>query len=379
MHHSQPIREPERPSSSRRCKTMRRTMATSPLGSNREYMSSTARLAPAKASWEELSQAIHDFSRVCFLDETTPDLLNDFTRLERCYQNFQRQARTIFNNTRPSRSNVSIRPTSAIDKTCVEMIKLFNAFMATFQQCHVDGLGPLYRLMGDRFIFLAQMLQAFSVIYSEPQPLVAIGAVRKVQAVIDDLRVKSEQLAATVHLYDEASFDTEMFTEYLNWLNEGVRYLFSNVIPKNSVNIGSIVGNKRELFIACDELLRMFDGVQQFYSIWGSVNVLIAGVTETFNALFSMLNLPRRLEFVDIDADGESTLNPGSPVSTRGSPTSTRGSPATERGSPITERGSPRVERESPNKEAEETVERIRCHICEIEAALLDATNRLKK
>ena len=357
MHFSQPIREPERPSSSRRCKTMRHTMVSSPQSSTREYLSSTARLAPSKSSWEELSQALHNFSRVCFLDETTPDLLNDFTRLERLYQNFQRQARTIFNNTRPSRSNVAIRPTSAIDKTCIDMLKLFNSFYYTFRQCRVDGLGPLYRLMGDHFVFLAQMLQSFSMAYSDPQPLVAIGAVRKVQAVIEDLRVKSEQLASTVHLYDEATFDTEMFTMYLNWLNDGVRYLFSNVIPKNSVNIGSIVSNKRDLFVACDELLRMFDGVQQFDGAWNSVHATISGVKETFNDLFAMLNLPHKLELTYDGEEEEDAAEHPSEMHTEVQITT----------------------RASPKKEPSETVERIRFHICEIEAALADAKNRLRK
>ena len=126
-----------------------------------EYLSSTMRLAPSKEAWDDLSSKLHNYSRTCFLDETTPDLLNDFTRVERVYQNFSRQTKTIFNNTRPSKSNIGIRPTSAVEKTCLELIDVWIQFCHTFKECKSDGLGPVYKLMGDRFTFWLKCFKRF--------------------------------------------------------------------------------------------------------------------------------------------------------------------------------------------------------------------------
>ena len=289
MNLSQPIHiprlDPSSPRSPRASMHMQAARASA-----REYLSSTTRLGPTKEAWESLSTELHNFSRVCFLDEAMPDVLHEFTRLERCYEDFRRQAQTIFNNSRPSKSFV--------EKS-----------------------------------------------YDDPQPLLGIGMVRKAQAVMNDLRFKAKQLCSMVKFYNAETFDPEMFSKYLEALDEGVKYLFANLIPRNSPRIGSVVGARRELIVACDELVKMFDGTNHYdehmEKVWSAMEVM----NEAFDNLFAMLNLKERTRMFVGGLGAEE-------------------------------------EKPEPVKQDDDTilsVERIRDHMCDMEMVLSDTSKLFKK
>jgi hypothetical protein len=270
-----------------------------------EYQSSNTRLAPVRTAWDGLSSVLHEYSRACFIDETAPDLLNCFQRVEKQYETFLGQAKTIFNNARPSKNAVGIRPTSAIEKICLDLIAEWAQFFQTFDTVKRVGSGPIYRLMAAKFSFLSQMLQTFSNIFSEPQPLVAIGAVRKVRLEIDRLRLRSNELKNAVTYYAYAVFDPNAFEKQLRCLNDGIRHLFSRVIPRASMGIGSIVSTKRELFVVCDDLLSLFSGVQSFGERSSEVFGAIEDMNDAFNELFETLGLPERIDMSSPEEEEE--------------------------------------------------------------------------
>ena len=344
MNLSQPIHiprlDPSSPRSPRASMHMQAARASA-----REYLSSTTRLGPTKEAWESLSTELHNFSRVCFLDEAMPDVLHEFTRLERCYEDFRRQAQTIFNNSRPSKSFVGIRPTAAIEKKCYEMMGLWTIYWRVFVKARRVGVSQIFLLMSEKFTFIEQMLHSFEKSYDDPQPLLGIGMVRKAQAVMNDLRFKAKQLCSMVKFYNAETFDPEMFSKYLEALDEGVKYLFANLIPRNSPRIGSVVGARRELIVACDELVKMFDGTNHYdehmEKVWSAMEVM----NEAFDNLFAMLNLKERTRMFVGGLGAEE-------------------------------------EKPEPVKQDDDTilsVERIRDHMCDMEMVLSDTSKLFKK
>ena len=346
MNLSQPIHVPKLEQNSPR--SPRRNMhLTAARASCREYLSSTMRLGPTRDAWQSLSEALHNFSRECFLDEALPDLLHEFTRVEKSYEDFQRQAQTIFNNSRPSKSVVGIRPTAAIEKKCLEMMGLWAIFYKTFVKARRVGVTHIFQFMSEKFTFISSMMASFEKAYDEPQPLIGIGMVRKAQAVMADIRFKSNQLCSMVKFYNPETFDPEMFGKYLDALSEGVKYLFAQLIPRNSAKIGSVVATKRDLIVACDDLVKMFEGTNHFDEqvevVWSAMDVM----NEAFDNLFAMLNLKERTRTYvgGIGMDDEPEKRP----------------------------------KKQTVNESMLSVERIQDHMCDIENVLSDTSRLFKK
>ena len=258
------------------------------------YLSSTVRMQPVLAAWEELSYAIHDYSKRCFLDETRPELLTQFCRAEHHFNDFNRMAKTVFNNLRPSRNlmPMQILPSAALLKTGMKVLDEWKQFVDLFYKVATGDVYNQFELMSQKYKALSKTMYGLGLRFVDPQPTVAISAVRKVKAYIDFIRKTADQQARAARMCSSDKFNSERFQQRLIDLNSWVRNLFENIIPKSSMSINGFASLHRELLVACNELQLIFEGICNFQSFGGQTKKFIDDVNVELDKYFQSLNLP---------------------------------------------------------------------------------------
>jgi hypothetical protein len=219
-------------------------------------------------------------------------MLIGFIRTERLYDDFTRRARVFFNNTRPTTTPTEPRAPVSIEKSSEALLGEWRNFVASFLGVLGRNIVPLFAFLSDRLSYLAQMLQALENLYKEPQPLMAIRPIRRVKNMIDALKIEAIQLGQAISAYAQPGFDIDDVARRLGRLDHGIRALFPDIIPKNSLIIGGTVGTKRELLIACDNVIEVTDGIKCFDKQSGEVTDAILAMDEAFNGLFAVLGIP---------------------------------------------------------------------------------------
>jgi len=269
------------------------------------YVSSTVRLRPSTSAWSDLAGKVRDFSHICFIDELFPDLLTEFIRVERLFDDFTRRAKVVFNNARPTSKTAESRSPVSIEKASEALTAQWHDFITSFLNVLTHNVTPLYSFLTDRLNYLAQMLQGLENLYKEPQPLLAIAPIRKVGNFINSLKLEVVQLTALASDPCAPAFDLAAFADRLRKLDTRVRSMFPDMIPNNSSNIGGMVGTKRELLLACDKVLAITEGIECFDKRSGEATDAILAMDEAFGGLFRALQVPPRPEPADQPATAQ--------------------------------------------------------------------------
>lgn len=286
-------RRTQRISSSRRTQSPKAMTARSTT-----YMTSTARMQPYLDGWDSLSKSIHNFSNKCFINETNTEFLTQFARAEHQFNDFNRHAKTIFNNLRPSKELV-IRPSSAILKVANLIVKEYQQFIVLFCSIASGGVQNQFELMNKKYSQLSQHAYQIGLRFSEPDPLFAISAVKKVKAYIDFIKKTADQQSRSCLLYNSDRFNEELFTQRLNELYNSVINLFETVMPKSSLGINGFHSTKRDVLLLNEQIKNLFDGILNFNSIAGESKIPIEMMNKQFDKMFEVLNIPIRLTNAD--------------------------------------------------------------------------------
>lgn len=265
-------------------------------------------MQPTLDCWADLSESVHDFSRRCFIDETEPEFLNQFARVDHQFNDFSRHARTIFNNLRPSK-DLTIHPSAALLKVGNLMIKEWKLFITLFCSITSGGVQNQFNLMSSRYSLLSKNLYELGLHFAEPQPTLAIGAVHKVKAYIDYIRKTAEHQSKVSLTYNSEDFDTESFSHKLVDLNNWVYNLFQNVLPPSAMGINGLLSTKRNLLLACNELRNLFDGIVNFNSIGNDTKNHIESMILEFDKIFATLNLPMRISDQNVNEEVKNDEN----------------------------------------------------------------------
>jgi hypothetical protein len=263
------------------------------------HMSSTGRLGPSQTAWLDLSAKLRDFSRVCLVDETTPAMIIGFARTERLFNDFIRRAKVIFNDARPA---AALRAPVSTERAAGSLLTEWWDFARSFLSVLNQSVAPLYPMMADRLDDLARVLQRLSALFGDPQPLLAIGPIRRVKAVIDTLRNDADRLAVAARTDGWIGFDPFR----LQRIEAQARSLFSDVIPKNCLIVSGIAGSKKELLRAADAVVAVAEAMADFDRRSREVTDAILAMDETMGALFAELAIPTRpREEIATPADDE--------------------------------------------------------------------------
>lgn len=313
MNFTHPIRARQSATMSRRNERLASTARSRNLKclsarSNTTYLTSTARMQPTLDCWSDLSESVHDFSRRCFIDETDPEFLNQFARVDHQFNDFSRHARTIFNNLRPSK-DLTIHPSAALIKVGNLMIKEWKQFITLFISIASGGVQNQFNLMSSRYSLLSKSLYELGLHFAEPQPTLAIGAVHKVKAYIDYIRKTAEHQSKVSLTYNSEDFDADSFSQKLVDLNSWVYNLFQNVLPPSAMGINGLLSTKRNLLLACNELQNLFDGIVNFNAIGNDTKNHIELMNQEFDKIFTTLNLPMRVSNQDFKEDVKNNEN----------------------------------------------------------------------
>jgi hypothetical protein len=247
------------------------------------------RLHPSAAAWAELTTRLHDFAYACFLEHTGAFLLVAFTNCDRLFEDFARRARVVFNDARPPLFQVAA-PMSLVRAADAMLVK-WRDFIQGFALLRRAGAPPIYALLAGRLAAALQVTDALLALFSAPQPLVAIGPVRKVKAAIEALRIEIAALEARARLIGARTARPGAFQEKLEPVVAGLRGLFFDVIPNNSMIVSEIPVLKRELSSICDEIERVNGGITRFYDLARSVGRAIDGAGEALEGLFQALSI----------------------------------------------------------------------------------------
>jgi hypothetical protein len=260
-----------------------------PTSLHRAELSSTARLRPSRTAWSDLSTKLREFSRVCIIDQTAPDLIIGFTRTERLFEDFSRRAMVTFNDAcqmvRSAESHLSLSMRRAADS----LLEEWQNFAANFLAVLNHGATPLYPMMADRLGGLARVLQLLSGMFADPRPLVAIGLIRRTKVVIDGLRSDVDRLSAAACMDGELGFDLVR----LRRLDAQVRLLFSEAVPKNCFIIGGLAAAKRDLLRAADVVIAVADAIAGFDRCSWEVTDALLVMDEAMADLFADLGIIR--------------------------------------------------------------------------------------
>jgi hypothetical protein len=289
---------PSKPFATPRRSFPRKSFATAP---NRRppppadgtYISSATRLQPSLTAWSLLTWRVHEFSRVCFADETNPNLLLEFNRLDRLFGDFIRRARVMFNNSWPTPGKAPSPAPVSIEKSSDAVLTVWHEFIESFLSVVSFSVAPLYTYIGDRLSYLAQMLQGLSNTYDRPHPLIAVRPIRRAKSILESLKAEAIELSRGSIAGESVGFDIGTFKARAVGLAEDVHALFPDVFPNNSVTLGSIVATKRELLVACDNVIAGCEGVRVFDAKIESVTEAILGVGEALQQLLRDLRVTR--------------------------------------------------------------------------------------
>jgi hypothetical protein len=142
--------------------------------------------------------SIHDFSRACFVDEANPDLLLEFNRMDRFFNDFIRRARIQLNNARPTTQQAALPAPVSIEKSADSVMGVWHEFVWSFSAVSGSHVGPMYACLSGRLSYLAQMLQGLVNAYDRPHPLIAIRPVRRATAHLELLSSRCSSLTASV-------------------------------------------------------------------------------------------------------------------------------------------------------------------------------------
>jgi hypothetical protein len=271
-------------------------------------MSSNMRLQPILTAWGSLKTCAHEFSRVCFVDETDPDLLLSYNRLDRLVDDYIRRVRVFFNNSRPSSKQTALPISVSISKAADSVSAHWHVFIESFLHVAASNVAPLYAHLSDRLTFIAQMLQGLVNAYDRPHPLIAIRPIRRAQSHLDVLKLEAMRLATECTEPGHAGFDLSAHRASCVALAEKVHKLFPDVFPNNSVTLGSAVATKRDLLVACDNTVAICDAIQLFDQMFGTVSDAMVAVGSAFRVLSDDLKITRHTETATVPvATPEST------------------------------------------------------------------------
>jgi hypothetical protein len=264
---------------------------------------------------------VHEFSRVCFIDQTYPDLLVSFGDVERLHADFQRRSAIVFNNMRPSADPRPSTPSQSrapvsIEKAATNLVVDWRHFNEALVAVSVQGVDPLYSFIAGQLTFLAQMLQTLSAVYGLPQPTMAMRPMRQVQIKIDTLKYEAVRLSEAARGHLKEGFDLDDYQRVVSSFASRIEDLCHNVIPKNSSVVKDVVGTKRELLTAAENAVLASIGVGVFDEGIEDVASAVVVVNDELQKLFQMLGIPEsmvNLRPADSDEDGD--MDSGRPTS----------------------------------------------------------------
>jgi hypothetical protein len=257
-------------------------------------MSANLLLEPSESSWSTLSDVLHEFSRVCYIDEVNADLLILFTKVTNIQDAFLRRARLIFNNLDLSIHGADFQSPQSLARAAQRLISDWKLFAACFIDVTVTGVAPLYPLLTARIFSLARLLGRLSNLFIAPQPLVPIGDVRHIKTVIDDLK------AHTLSLADDSrrpigACDPTAFREQLRTLSDDCDRVCLVVISKKSWTVAGLEKTKRRIRTANDHILNIAQGIAAFERLSDRSAGAILTANDCLNGLFASLNLRERV------------------------------------------------------------------------------------
>lgn len=276
-----------RPSSTRRSN---RGQRQDPADDGKGITSLSRRVGSMKAAWDDVTVALKEFTRVCFLDEVSQELLGDFGRAEQAYRGAASRIAALFNSARPWKAVTIIRPTRTMEMSCDTFVQEWDIFQDDFTYVWSMKGQPIYGIIYVKLVTMGNLLGSLSMMIAQPHPLVSVGVVRKLKESIDGLRARTMELAFSANGRNQAPVNNAEFLKGLNTLNSGVRRLFANGIPKGLA--GSVAVAERESFIAIDEMYRMYVGVQQFEGYASNLRSASDVFVAVANELFDTLGFP---------------------------------------------------------------------------------------
>jgi hypothetical protein len=168
------------------------------------------------------------------------------------------------------------------------MLTVWHEFIRAFLAVVDCSVAPLYVYIGDRLSYLAQMLQGLSNTYDRPHPLIATRPIRRAKSILESLKQEAIELGRGSTVRDVA-----VFKERAIALGENIHALFPEVFPNNSVSLGSIVATKRDLLIACDNVMAGCEGILVFDEKIEGVTDAILGVGAALQQLLRELRVAR--------------------------------------------------------------------------------------
>jgi hypothetical protein len=289
--------------------------------STASYLSSSVRLQPTKLAWASLSEKVHEFSRICFIDQTYPELLVSFGDVMRLHEDFLRRSAIVFNNMRPSTApGPSARSESrapvSVEKSAKNLVDDWRHFAESLIAVSVQGIDPLYSFITGRLSFLAQMLQTLSEVYGLPQPTMAMRAMRKVQITIDQLKYDAARLSEAARGHSNNEFDLSEYQRLVASLANRIEDLCHNVIPKNSSVLKDMVATKRELLLAAENAVHASIGVGLFDDGLEDLASAVVIANEELQKLFQVLGIPESMvPLQPQDSDDEGEMDSGRPTS----------------------------------------------------------------
>jgi hypothetical protein len=230
-----------------------------------------------------------EFSRVCFVDRTAPDLIIGFTRVERVFDDFNRRAKVLFTDAIQTGRAAESRTPVSIGRAADSLLVEWRDFLARFLAVLTQSTAPLFPMMADRLDGLARVLQLLSGLFADPKPLVTIGTIRRVKSVIDGLRSDSDRLSAAARIDGWFGFDPFR----LQRLQAQVRLLFSDIIPKNCLIVGGIADAKNDLLHAADGVIAVADAMAGFDQHSREVTEALLAMDKTMGDLFADLGITR--------------------------------------------------------------------------------------
>jgi hypothetical protein len=141
--------------------------------------------------------------------------------------------------------------------------------------------------MAARLGDVARVLRLLSGLFANPQPLVAIGPIRRAKAVIDGLTNDADALGAAARTDGWLGFDPFR----LQRLEAQLRSLFPDVVSKGCLIVSGIAAAKRRLLRAADAVVAVAEAIAGFDRRSREVSDALPVMNEAMGELFGALGI----------------------------------------------------------------------------------------
>lgn len=261
-------------------------------------MSSTMKTQPLKDQFAELTDLIHHFANDCHISETNPELINQFTRVDRQYNYFIQQSTSIFNSINTSGSPRVTLKTTAINKVAQDLIKEWQDFIGKMNEAEEMGVAPIYKLLGDKLLQISKTLSFLSSVFDHPQNNVSIGNVKKSKFHVEQIRKEARRLVKMSAAYQGVEFDEETFENRLTAFDSSISSLFSDALPRNLMLGNGLLTMKRDLKFESVQIVQIYQGILDFDQIVDNIRDSIVATNGEFDSVFHMLGLQYKMTLV---------------------------------------------------------------------------------